>query len=443
LVHLGRESSKQIELFLDDKDKSVMAGAVELFLGAGAPDPERASADSRAGLRAQTTFQLFLPWLHYDFRAPGDGGSFAQQFLDSARPCDADLRAYIGAAMTSPLTWYEVIEVERGRGVRLLDLLRGGEVFALERGASQTLRPRHVVLAKVVPFSGGATIDAMGLSPLPPRFRDRALEQSRKALGPSRKASPTAAQLQGQAVAFITAYLHAVAEATDPARLPRQANTDGDPVILCKRTYSIVAGSRDALAARLGGIAGVESGQSDPGKRERRRVFSWIRPGNAVNAHWESTILGRLILTDRSLTLETNSRKRDTRLKTMVEAAAKDLLGAGGASAIKEVDVNDPSFVARLMKGAGAQARSQCSPDFPPEVEEQLRAHVRSIKERHYQEWLDTALPALHGRTPREAVRTPRGRGQVDELLREVEFQESADPEPFDVARLRRELGLM
>ncbi|HKX46614.1 MAG TPA: hypothetical protein VJP77_07915, partial [Planctomycetota bacterium] len=70
---------------------------------------------------------------------------------------------------------------------------------------------------------------------------------------------------------------------------------------------------------------------------------------------------------------------------------------------------------------------------------------VREFKRRHYADWVDVALPALDGRTPRQAVATKPGREAVDRLLKEMQYTErrmtSAD-EAFDFGPIRRELGL-
>jgi hypothetical protein len=71
---------------------------------------------------------------------------------------------------------------------------------------------------------------------------------------------------------------------------------------------------------------------------------------------------------------------------------------------------------------------------------------VTEALERHYAKWLDMSLPALGGKTPREATKTDAGRREVAMLLRDLENGEERkrkDGEPcFNVARLRAELGL-
>ncbi len=78
---------------------------------------------------------------------------------------------------------------------------------------------------------------------------------------------------------------------------------------------------------------------------------------------------------------------------------------------------------------------------IPAEVKARLH---REFKERHYSSWLDEPLPALDGKTPREAARTKAIRPRLDVLLKEMENHEARCPEAerFDFSRTRRDLGL-
>jgi hypothetical protein len=68
---------------------------------------------------------------------------------------------------------------------------------------------------------------------------------------------------------------------------------------------------------------------------------------------------------------------------------------------------------------------------------------VRAFKDRHYREWADQAIPALHGKTPRQAVRTAQGRAAVDVLLKDFENHEQRSPPDvrFDFGEVRKDLG--
>lgn len=63
-----------------------------------------------------------------------------------------------------------------------------------------------------------------------------------------------------------------------------------------------------------------------------------------------------------------------------------------------------------------------------------------------YDQWVDRALPALDGKTPREACRTEKGRRKVEELVRELELMEESrarkNEASYDVNKLRKMLSL-
>ena len=66
------------------------------------------------------------------------------------------------------------------------------------------------------------------------------------------------------------------------------------------------------------------------------------------------------------------------------------------------------------------------------------------VKRRLYADWPDQPLPALGGWSPRDAVRSARGRDAVDVLLKEMENRERrmGGPAAFDFGELREKLGL-
>lgn len=76
--------------------------------------------------------------------------------------------------------------------------------------------------------------------------------------------------------------------------------------------------------------------------------------------------------------------------------------------------------------------------------DDDARALVGQYLQDHYRRWLDAPLPALDGKTPRNAARTRQGRVQVDALLEDIEHSSLAMPggEAIDFAALRREFAL-
>ena len=78
----------------------------------------------------------------------------------------------------------------------------------------------------------------------------------------------------------------------------------------------------------------------------------------------------------------------------------------------------------------------------PIKITPELAASLQNMIDKQYMEWIDTALPVLGGKTPRQACRTDAGRQQVTMLIRTM-------PDPIGQASVQvprqailRELGL-
>jgi len=71
---------------------------------------------------------------------------------------------------------------------------------------------------------------------------------------------------------------------------------------------------------------------------------------------------------------------------------------------------------------------------------------VQTFYERHYRGWLDEPLPALDGRTPREAASLKSGRAKVIALLKDMEnhsARERLEGRPaYDFGWMWGQLGL-
>ena len=89
-------------------------------------------------------------------------------------------------------------------------------------------------------------------------------------------------------------------------------------------------------------------------------------------------------------------------------------------------------------EGKGEQAK--------PLKNEKARAMLASVMQKYMFAWPDQALPALGGKTPREAAATKAGREKVLEFIKDMENGEArkkkAGEPSIDLGPLRRELGI-
>lgn len=191
--------------------------------------------------------------------------------------------------------------------------------------------------------------------------------------------------------------------------------------------------------ATLHGDAHIDGEVYDSAGTITAAELTWIKAGNRQHKDWDNTKLGRLRLDGARLVVEVNSARRRDRI-------AKEIARRFGKTArLVETNVTDvmKELVTRRARDAelGETARSVLSvPERTPELE----ALEAELAQKHWDAWIDTKVPALGNRTPRQAAKTPRGRERLAALL--ADFARTAERSPSgvrpDVEALRRRLGL-
>jgi hypothetical protein len=157
-----------------------------------------------------------------------------------------------------------------------------------------------------------------------------------------------------------------------------------------------------------------------------------------MHAHWDNTVIGRLFVSGGELRVETNSVARGDALCERIEEALGGLVRHRARA--HEDPVSD-GMMARLRGRAQGPRTPERERTVPPE----LLVALQREKIEAYRAWLDQPIPALGGKTPRQAARNKGSRTKLDVLLKTIENREARGPvaERFDVSALREELGLV
>jgi hypothetical protein len=208
--------------------------------------------------------------------------------------------------------------------------------------------------------------------------------------------------------------------------LPELRNTDGEPLILTTDHFEIAPGAGGDVTARIAALDGV----LPPDPDDADASFDFLRdPRSQSPPARGATLLGSLRLCGDRIRIETNSIARADALRQRVEEACGELVRH------RTREHTDP-----LSEPIQRELAKRPEETPPPEAQRLTLEFKRS----HYAGWLDEALPALGGKSPRAAVRSSAGRGAVDVLLKEMENLEQRSPpgERFDFSELRRRLKL-
>jgi len=376
--------------------------------------------------------QLAIPWAVYHHHVQG-ATACAHFLAERGASLGARERRWLRAQQAAWLSVWEVIAVEPGESLQVQDLLSHETRRVHEVEASRTLVVRDAFLGRVVDTDGASLLCGIHPRSLPPLAAAEVVRRARGRLR-RRRAVPVE-RLRNEAFGryLLRRWEEAVDELEAEHELrrafpPELQNTDGAPLLLTTDHFEIAPGEAAAVEACLADLPGVEP--PDPEDEEPAYVF--LREGNRRHASWENTVLGRGRVEGDTLRLETNSRERADALRSSVEAAC------GPRIRHRAREHADP--LSKPAREAASRAPAAPREPLSPELTEALR----ELKGRHYADWPDHPLPALNGRTPRQAARTAAGRAAVDALLKDMEHHEHrlADGAPFDFSVLRRELGL-
>jgi hypothetical protein len=225
---------------------------------------------------------------------------------------------------------------------------------------------------------------------------------------------------------------------------PQMTNTDGEPLSFRRLHYTIDSPEEAFQAlAPLCTLASEEELRSeaelDANGQMHKIDFSWSREGHALSKGMENTVLGNISIEGQQMTVEVNSAGREERIKEEIDKRI------GSRAAYRVTDIRSLESV--MEEGAAGSG----SPEMDQEQEAlqqtpEVQEAIKEMLTKHWQGWLDTGIPALKGKTPREAVKSDEGREAVLALLRDIEASEARSSMPVSqqpyVDWARKELGL-
>jgi hypothetical protein len=319
-------------------------------------------------------------------------------------------RDWIAQLRARPLRLYRVTDVQPSAGMTLIDEFdpQAQPQQVREVSGSRSAKPGMLMGARIMEVTTGAGTDGHrelsgAIYPFSKLGEAAVLTQARQAT-----VSSAGFELHSDnqrdllELTIARAWLD---QWFTPAPLPQiQDASTGHPLLLVTDHYRVVDAA--ALAASLASQPDV-SGDAKQGWNRMiqgadgaQRSLSTINPGRS---------------TDRVELFH-----RTQRLADVGRAWFEGVAGAAVQHLTREI--TDPAgHLARASGGnTGGTSRSSSTstPDLPPEAVAQA---IEQVLLRHYANWVDEIIPALGGRTPRQAITTPAGLERVKGLLREYE----------------------
>ncbi len=405
----------------------------------------------RFGVEPDREAHFYRKWVLYDWRPEARDLRKSSRLRGGVPPARAFLerhgdelppeeRRILELQLAAPFSFYEVREVEPGRRLRLRDVLRDdGTILEVEeRAASRTLGGGDVLFARLVPWGPRHVIAATGEIPIPPRERPMLVQLRNRMRGSFGDTDDVWLHLAQDATRG--AYLALRRRLLAP-EIPEIRNTDGDRCedhVLRYRIgdpHAAALGLADLdVSARDAGVDPLETARRDRSGRVAAVELSWTRLGYEDSPGPENTILGRIEIRGRRMTVEVNSAKRAATIRGEIERRLGD---AARLESVETRDVREELVRRQRERPPSPDPPAPVGADWPPEVVAVLRESAR----KELEVWPDREVPLLGGRTPRQAVADRDGRELVDALLLEMERGQMGEL-GVDFAPIRRELGL-
>jgi len=349
----------------------------------------------------QGVVAAYTAWGILDYRPTKTSKTQAEKMLAEGLPEPEDV--LLRARMEACPTLYRVAGHNPKAGtVDLEDVLLGRTVTVHDQMMSENIENNVFLTARAFPAGRFHFIEMAG-PPLGPSMGREAIEFLRDC---KMKFAPEGLRKDAHKFGWLWDWMEQWQASLQP---PRMCNTDGDELLWHTASFSVANPNqiRQTLMAR-------EDIEHDAEADE----LVWSREASGDNRVLGETVtLGRIEFVGDELVLTVNSAQRFAAARTWLEKLPGVAFKGVHRRPWDEAEKDRP-------------LDERISPPEPIEMTPELAGSIQEMMNKHYMAWLDTALPALNGKTPRQACRTEAGRQEVAMLIRTM-------PDPVGRAAVR------
>jgi hypothetical protein len=368
---------------------------------------------------------LFWPWFLFNWEydpigeeleLPGpEGRTVAELYAEEHGNRLGSLeRRLIETVNRKPYSFCEVLQVDKGKGMRLQDVLTGNRIEVQERSGSEHVQPGDLLFGRWVSVDGVGMIIGLGPTIIPPGRKPNIIQLRKHLRGGG--FSITDDTLYEWDIEIRDLYFHIDRFLHSP---PQLCNTDGDPMEFHRLIYEV--SSADEALEKLSSLcvtADAEELRADAKRNDTGRIvraeFPWDRRGHKINPGLPNTVLGHIVIDGHRLTAEVNSAQRAKALRSEIDAR----LGDSAHFKLDEIQAVDSMVNERK---AGKVVKKDSAED-----NELMQG----------------------GKTPRESVKSADGREAVEAILQDAERDRGQDLLTTEVnrkgiGRVRKLLGFV
>ncbi len=298
-----------------------------------------------------------------------------------------------------PLRLHTVTEVHAGEGLTLVDALDtdAPPLRVQERSGSESARPGMLLGCRVMTV--GDHLELSGaIYPFSALAEPGTLAAARVELEAEHHPEDRAYML---GLTIAGAWVH---QMVGPHPIPAMVDaSSGEPLLLITDHYQVI--DAQALTHALAECADVTANSAGGWHREQEGEDGFTRALAAINQGKQP---GRIEVFYRTQMLADEGRG-------WFDSVAGD--------AVRHLtrEISDPRG-ALSNRGRDDKPAAAVPVDLPPEV---IAEAIEKVMLRSYANWADEPIPALGGKTPRQAIESPSGLERVKGLLRSYEDGEA------------------
>jgi tetratricopeptide (TPR) repeat protein len=400
----------------------------------------------------EADWPAFLEWLIHDFRLSTGRPAIAQFLMDRGSGLPADERAILEEWQDASVGLQEVVGLDPGRSLTLRDVFTGETRTVREVRGSLSAARWDLLGARLIQVQGEPFLSGT-ITIFHPKDREGLVRHVTERYQKFCRDHPGASWREFFRVEALVLHRHAERLARE-ARPPQVHTPEGHPIMLGRLRYDV----RDPRRLlRVLAVAPDFEETTDPSGPPTARGFAWVRTGPAERYVKQTTLPSEGIMLN-SQRLDADGTAGIPGLATLslvgddlkVEAMSAERLAwvkarlaelAGDAIRLRADVIEDPMEKLRAVP-EGRPGRETAS-EIPPEVRTRL---VGQMLHRHFTAWLDQTIPALDGRTPRQAARDMLLRPRLIQILREVENAQDRERQQgkpwYDAAWMWETLGI-
>ena len=306
-------------------------------------------------------------------------------------------RSWIEQLRRQPLRLYDITEVLPGVGMRLCDALdtEAAPVMVYEKSGSEHAQVGNLIGVRIMEVDGHHEIS--GSAYAFSRLMNASLLAELHAVVDD-------AAVQGERLPHMLSAIirrRWIAQYARPLPLPTLIDShSGDPILLITDHYRV--NNWDDLAAAL-------ETQSDI---DGDRASGWARLFDCADGQTRQSVSINLGKSEDRIEVFYKTQNYADQGRPWFEALAEKSVEFAGRV------LSDPRSAMKNPPAGKPGSPVTTVPNLPPEA---LAEAVEQVLRRTYANWSDEPIPALGGKTPRQAIATATGRERVRGLLRSYE----------------------